>query len=503
MKISIKNKIWLGYIFFIILLIVVGAVVFKTFRSNSVIDNLISNVFLPSMKTKSQFSYMVENTGKLSESWVYTSNRSDREKLEKILKIEYPELKQELQLLFSQFENEENTVMLTNILVEYELIKENTLQMLQLLSSMDDFEDDVKVDKSLVLLDESIVPSIKHVTININKLFDFEEVSKNLLEQKYKSQRLTELLLIISIVAGIIIGIITAYFTIEAIIKPIKKLQTNILILSKGNLTKMEQINSGDEIGEMSNALSELMEFIRNVIINIKKLADIYSSTSLEINTVAKKIKEGAETQAISTEEVSASMEEMACNIEKNADNSNQSEDITIKATQSVLKGNEAALSAVDTMRKVVEKISVIKEISDQTNILSLNAAVEAARAGNSGKGFAVVASEVRKLAERSKSAALEINMVTQSGMSISEATGEQLKIIVPEMEKTVTLIKEIKIASYDQKTGVNQINLALQELNSISQQNSNVAEKMLQNSKELTNQANELINITSFFTLD
>jgi methyl-accepting chemotaxis protein len=158
------------------------------------------------------------------------------------------------------------------------------------------------------------------------------------------------------------------------------------------------------------------------------------------------------------------------------------------------------SLSAID---KISDKISIINDIAFQTNILALNAAVEAARAGELGKGFAVVASEVRKLAERSKASANEIEALSQSSVKVTHETKKLLSELLPDIEKTSTLIQEIANASAEQDAGVGQVNTAIDSLNDISQQNAGISEELASSAEQLSTGALELERVISYFKTD
>jgi methyl-accepting chemotaxis protein len=154
-------------------------------------------------------------------------------------------------------------------------------------------------------------------------------------------------------------------------------------------------------------------------------------------------------------------------------------------------------------MKSIADKISIIEEISRQTNLLALNAAIEAARAGEHGKGFAVVASEVRKLAERSQTAAGEISSLSIRCVQVSETAGEMLDKMVPDIQKTSELVLEISTYSKEQETGAVQISKAIRQLDGVIQQNASSSEEMASTSEVLTGQAEKLKNVISFFRIN
>jgi methyl-accepting chemotaxis protein len=154
-------------------------------------------------------------------------------------------------------------------------------------------------------------------------------------------------------------------------------------------------------------------------------------------------------------------------------------------------------------MKEVAEKINIIEEIARKTDLLALNAAVEAARAGEHGKGFAVVASEVRKLAERSQTAAAEISRLTTEGVKTAEGAGQLLSKLVPDIRKTAELVREITAASGEQSTGATQVNKAIQQLDQVIQQNASASEELASTSEELASQADVLQSAIAFFKVD
>ncbi|NTW80850.1 MAG: methyl-accepting chemotaxis protein, partial [Geobacteraceae bacterium] len=213
--------------------------------------------------------------------------------------------------------------------------------------------------------------------------------------------------------AAILIAIFTALFLTRGIVRPINEAVSVANSLAKGDLTITVESKSKDETGLMMAAIATMVDRLKHVVGDVMSAADNVSSGSQQLSATAQQMSQGATEQAASAEEISSSMEEMASSIRQNTDNAMQTEKISVKSSVDAKEGGKAVIETVAAMKEIATKISIIEEISRQTNLLALNAAIEAARAGEHGKGFAVVASEVRKLAERSQSAAGEISSLS------------------------------------------------------------------------------------------
>ncbi|MGX5667693.1 methyl-accepting chemotaxis protein [Rhizobium daejeonense] len=283
-----------------------------------------------------------------------------------------------------------------------------------------------------------------------------------------------------------------------------------------GNLKEMatvaDQISNGDltvtpkpqsEKDTLGLALLRMVERLRGVVADALSASDNVSSGSQELSASSEQLSQGATEQAASAEEASASMEQMAANIKQNADNAAQTEKIARQSAKDAEVSGEAVNRAVAAMRTIAEKISIVQEIARQTDLLALNAAVEAARAGEHGKGFAVVASEVRKLAERSQSAAAEISAMSGETVQSAQDAGEMLNRLVPDIRKTAELVAEISAACREQDIGASQINEAIQQLDKVTQQNAGASEEMSATSEELAAQAEELQTSIAFFKVE
>jgi methyl-accepting chemotaxis protein len=247
-------------------------------------------------------------------------------------------------------------------------------------------------------------------------------------------------------------------------------------------------------------ALRSMVEKLKVVVSDALSAAENVSSGSEELSAASQQLSAGASEQAASAEEVSASMEEMAANIKQNADNAVQTEKIARQSSIDAQTSGDAVNRAVHAMQTIAEKITFVQEIARQTDLLALNAAVEAARAGEHGKGFAVVASEVRKLAERSQSAAAEISQLSGQTVTAAREAGGMLTKLVPDIKKTAELVEEISAACREQDIGANQVNQAIQQLDKVIQQNASASEEMSATSEELSGQAETLQASIAFF---
>lgn len=313
---------------------------------------------------------------------------------------------------------------------------------------------------------------------------------------KIKATREISILIIISVLFAVIITIIIT----RGITIALKEGITFSNKLAEGDLTAIITSDRKDEIGVLSSSLTKMGTSLSEIVNNIRNGAENIMSASQQLNDTSQELSQGSSEQASSAEEISSSIEEMAANIEQNTSNATQTEQVSKEANAGIQEVAQRSQNAVQANKEIADKITIINDIAFQTNILALNAAVEAARAGEHGKGFAVVAAEVRKLAERSKTAAEEIVTLAQTSLELATGAGEVMMNTMPKIENTTQLVSEIAAASNEQNSGTVQISSAIQQLNAVTQQNAASSEEMATSSEELASQAEQLNEMISFF---
>ncbi|MCP4756055.1 MAG: HAMP domain-containing protein [Proteobacteria bacterium] len=309
-------------------------------------------------------------------------------------------------------------------------------------------------------------------------------------------------ILVTGLIIAVIVGLIAVFFAV-GIATPLAKGTALARSVANGDLTATIDVDQEDEIGMMAQALKAMIGKLSVIVGDINGASDNVASGSEQLSSTAQELSQGATEQAASVEETTSSMEEMSSNIQQNADNSSQTDKIAVKAASDAKESGQAVSEAVGAMKEIATKISIIEEIARQTNLLALNAAIEAARAGEHGKGFAVVAAEVRKLAERSQTAAGEISELSSSSVEVAERAGEMLDKLVPDIQKTAELVQEISASSNEQNAGADQINKALMQLDNVIQQNASATEEMASTSEELASQAQQLQDTIAFFKVN
>ena len=286
--------------------------------------------------------------------------------------------------------------------------------------------------------------------------------------------------------------------------------------VAAGDLTSKIDVPSTDETGMLMAALKEMNDSLLKIVGEVRAGTDTIATASSQISAGNLDLSSRTEQQASSLEETASSMEELTGTVKQNADNARQATKLAETASTIAVKGSAVVAQVVETMgsinassTKIVDIIGVIDGIAFQTNILALNAAVEAARAGEQGRGFAVVASEVRNLAHRSAAAAKEIkeligNSVAQVsiGSQLVDQAGVTMTDIVDSVREVTSIMSEISAASQEQTAGIEQINEAITQMDTVTQQNAALVEEAAAAAGALQDQAQGLLRAVSIFEL-
>jgi methyl-accepting chemotaxis protein len=308
--------------------------------------------------------------------------------------------------------------------------------------------------------------------------------------------------LLVTIAIGFFLALFLMWGMNRIVVRPVLQGVSFARQIAQGDLTVSLDIDQKDEIGMLSLALKDMVNRLKEVVIQVQAASDNVASGSEEMSSSSEELSQGSTEQASHLEEITSSMEQMGSNINQNADNAVETEKIARQAALDAEEGGRQVQDTVRAMKDIADKITIIEEIARQTNLLALNAAIEAARAGEAGKGFAVVAAEVRKLAERSGEAAKEISERSASSVDVAEKAGRMLEKMVPDIRKTAELIQEISAASKEQSAGALQVNQAIQQLDQVVQQNASSAEEVSSTAQELASQAEQLQSTMSFFSV-
>lgn len=275
---------------------------------------------------------------------------------------------------------------------------------------------------------------------------------------------------------------------------------TALASMAEGDFSNRVPVENADEIGTMLHNMNQTQEKLSGLLKQVILHIESFRQMSSELSQTSQMLSDGTATQAASSEELSTSVEEMASNIRQNAHNAGDTEKMAAESVKNLSDAAAMTTQTSNTISRISEKVSAITDIAFQTNLLALNASVEAARAGEHGRGFAVVASEVRRLASKSRTSIDEILLASSLGLSDSRESNNRIQEVLPQIEKTSHLVREIFHSSREQEIGALQIEKAVLQLNEVVQQNAGISEELAGSAEELEWQAKQLYELIQVF---
>ncbi|MES2106162.1 MAG: methyl-accepting chemotaxis protein [Pseudomonadota bacterium] len=372
-------------------------------------------------------------------------------------------------------------------------------------------------DGALKIISSVIDPLSVRSIVEINKLVSLQEkaADESFATSAATGKKLTYSLYVVLLLALVISAAFTLILT-RSITRP---LQTALEVAERvagGDLSAQVEVQGKDEVAALLNALKNMNDSLAATVGKVRVGTETITVASQEIASGNADLSSRTESQASSLEETASSMEELTSTVKQNADNARQANQLVVSASSVAVKGGAVVSQVVNTMgsikessRKIVDIIGVIDSIAFQTNILALNAAVEAARAGEQGRGFAVVASEVRNLAQRSAGAAKEIKQLisdsvdkVDQGSRLVDEAGKTMDEIVTSVQHVADIMSEITAASQEQSSGIEQVNLAITQMDEMTQQNAALVEQAAAAAESMEEQAIALTEAVSVFKL-
>ncbi|KAB0330226.1 methyl-accepting chemotaxis protein [Janthinobacterium sp. PLB04] len=372
-----------------------------------------------------------------------------------------------------------------------------------------------QTEEAIAFLTQQAAPSLKRVLGALDSLvaYEGEQAAQAATDAETLSASARASMIALGSVA-VLLGAFVAWIITRSITRPINAAVGVAETVASGDLSSHIVVNSSDETGRLLGALKAMNDSLLGVVAQVRNGTDAISTASSEIAAGNLDLSSRTEEQASSLEETASAMEELTSTVKQNADNARQANQLAKSASEVAVRGGSIVSQVVDTMgtinessKKIVDIIGVIDGIAFQTNILALNAAVEAARAGEQGRGFAVVATEVRNLAQRSAGAAKEIKELiaasvanVDTGSRLVNEAGQTMGDIVDSIVRVTDIMGEITSATHEQTIGIEQINMAIAQMDEVTQQNAALVEEAAAASQSMQEQAGELAHVVGFF---
>lgn len=316
--------------------------------------------------------------------------------------------------------------------------------------------------------------------------------------------KLQEMMLFMALISMAIAALVIIIFSRVYISSPINKmfLAVDGLRSGDGDLTLRLPDFGRNEIGKTANSLNGFIEHIQAIMRDISEAVITLSATANIVKSTAESVKDNSGKQVVSIEQTTTAISQISVSISQNAENAKSTEELASGAAKLTTDGGKAVQETLKAMKDISQRVKLIEDFAYQTDLLALNAMIEAARVGEAGAGFAVVADAVRRLAEQSQVSAKEIGELSESSVRIAQEAGDLVHSVVPDIHKTAELVQQIALASNEQALGVREINTSMEQLDGSAGQSDLASNTLASSSDEVREIVQKLERQVSLFKI-
>jgi methyl-accepting chemotaxis protein len=332
-----------------------------------------------------------------------------------------------------------------------------------------------------------------------------DALSRELLAKAGASEHQASLALTVNLLVMLLVVLASVVMVLlipRSITRPLARAVTVAKSIATGDLSMHIETTARDETGQLLVAMRTMTERLTDLLREVGVGAGELSSLAARVAGTSVTLSRGTSEQATSVKEAAVSLQEMTATVSVTAKNCGRMEQAALAGSRDADQAARTVKDTVEAMKSIASKVGLIEEIASRTNLLAINATIEAAGAGEYGRGFAVVAMEVRKLAERSTVSAREIRELMSSSLGIAARSGEMLMRLVPSIQTTAGLVQEVTVASKEQAIGIAQIQQAMTQLDGVTRDSAAAANAMSTAADQLSQRASGLRALMAFFRL-